>query len=102
MAKDALGKFVTGFVEAVHVELADEAIHFAVAKIAWKYHLLELTHVLYHKFPPRSRPKNNLCEFITLSGHTLTLRISNVLAMKPATSAVSCSSIWCELMRLKC
>lgn len=100
VAEDALGEFVAGLVEAVHVELPDEAVHLGVPEEARQNHLLELAHVLYHELASRRSPEYYLRELLGLRGEWLTLRISKVLAMKPATSAGSTSSIYCELIDL--
>jgi hypothetical protein len=81
----------TAFVEAVHVQLADEGVHLAVAEVSRKDYLLELVHVLDHELRARGRPVCYLRELVVLNGKGSTLRISKVLAMKPATSVGSFS-----------
>lgn len=51
MTEHAFGKLISGLVKAIHVELSDEAIHFAVAEVAWQHHLLKLAYIFYHEFP---------------------------------------------------
>jgi hypothetical protein len=66
VAEDALCEFVSGFVEAIHVELAYEAVHLVVAEVTWQHNLLELASVFNHKLPPRRTPENNLPELLAL------------------------------------
>lgn len=73
--------------EAVHVELPDEAVHLGMPEVSWQHHLLQLADVLDHELSARWRPVDNLSELIVLSGGRGTLRISKVLAINPATSA---------------
>lgn len=73
--------------EAIHVKLPDEAVHLSVSKVSRQHHLLQLADILYHKLGAGWRPVDNLSEFIVLRGGRGTLRISKVLAIKPATSA---------------
>lgn len=86
VAEDALAVIGAGLVEAVHVELPDERVHFVVAEVAGQYDLLELVDVLDHELRPIARPKNYLPELLLLPHSIGTCRISKVLAMKPATS----------------
>ena len=46
MAEDALGVFSPTFVEAVHIELADEGVHFGVAEVSGEHDGLEFVDVL--------------------------------------------------------
>ena len=87
MAKNAFDVIIAGFVETIHVELPDEAIHFGVPEVSRQHHLLQLADVLDHKLGARWRPVDNLGELVVLRGERGTPRISKVLAMKPATSA---------------
>ena len=45
VAEDALGVICSTFVEAIHVELSNERIHFAVAEVSGKNDGLELVDV---------------------------------------------------------
>lgn len=89
MAKNAFDVIVAGLVEAVHVELADEAVHLGVAEVPGQHYLLQLAHILDHELGARWRPVDDLGELVVLGGGRRTLSISKVLAMKPATSAGS-------------
>jgi hypothetical protein len=75
MAEDAFGEFIAGLVEAIHVELPDEAVHLVVPEEAGKHHLLKLAHILNHELPARSSPENYLPELIALHRKGPTLRI---------------------------
>lgn len=52
MAKDALGVISSGLMEAIHVELANEAVDLVVAEIAGKNNLLELVDILDDELNP--------------------------------------------------
>lgn len=75
--------------EAIHVELSYEAVDFIVAEIAGKDDLLELVDILDDEFDSRWRPVCDFIELFVLGKKTCTFNISKVLAIKPATSAVS-------------
>lgn len=49
MLESALEVVVFHFVEAIHVELADEAVHFFVSEVARKYDLFEFNDVFDDK-----------------------------------------------------
>lgn len=74
--------------EAIHVELANEAIDLIVAKISRKDNLLELVDILDDELDSWWGPICNFIELIVLDKITCTFKISKVLAMKPATYAV--------------
>lgn len=52
MAKDALGVISSGLMEAIHVELANEAVDLVVAEIARENNLLELVDILDDELNP--------------------------------------------------
>lgn len=87
MAKNAFDVIVARLMEAVHVELSYEAVHLSVSEVSGQDHLLQLADILYHELGARWRPVDDLGELVVLGGGRRTLRISKVLAMKPATSA---------------
>lgn len=89
MAENAFDMVVAGLVETVHVELPYEAVELGVPEVSGEDHLLQLADILYHKLGARWRPVDDLGELVVLGGGRRTLRISKVLAMKPATSAGS-------------
>lgn len=66
MTEDTFCKLVARFVEAIHVELSNEAVHLAVSKIARKDHLLKLYCILNHKLFPVCRPVNYLPKLLIL------------------------------------
>lgn len=43
------GVVSAGLVEAIHVELSNEAINFVVAEVTWQYHLLKFSHIFDHE-----------------------------------------------------
>lgn len=75
--------------EAVHVELSYEAVDFIVAEIAREDDLLELVDILDDKFDSGWCPVCDFIELFVLGKKNCTFNISKVLAIKPATSAVS-------------
>ena len=74
------------FVEAIHIELSNEGIYFTVPKVLRQHNLLKLVDIFDDKLGARGSPVGNFGKFIILSDLGSTLRISKVLAMKPATS----------------
>lgn len=50
MAENTLRVISSAFVEAVHIELSDEGVHFAVAEVSGKDDGLELIDVLDDEF----------------------------------------------------
>jgi hypothetical protein len=73
-------------VEAIHVELSDEGIYFAVSKVLRQHNLLKPIDIFDDKFRSRRSPICNFGKFIILSDLVSTFRISYVLAIKTATS----------------
>lgn len=53
--------------KAIHVELANEAIHFVVPKITWQDNLLELVDILDHELAARRGPETNFAKLIILT-----------------------------------
>jgi len=88
VAENTPGMISAAFVKAVHVELAYEGIHFAVAKVLGEHDLLKLGGVFDHEFFAGRRPEHNFAKLLVLANNQSTFRISKVLAMKPATSAL--------------
>ena len=79
--------------EAVHVELPDEAVDLVVSEVSRKHDLLEFVDVFDDELDARGGPVCDLIELFVLPKIMDTFNISKVLAMKPATSAVSVYSI---------
>lgn len=75
--------------EAIHVKLAYEAVDFIVAEIAGEDDLLELVDILDDELDSGWCPVCDFIELFVLGKKTCTFNISKVLAIKPATSAVS-------------
>ena len=46
MTEDTFGVISPTFVEAIHVELSDERVHFGVSEVTWKDNRLKLINVL--------------------------------------------------------
>ena len=67
MTEDTLSVICTGLMEAVHVQLPDEAVDFVVAEIARQDNLLELRNILDDELAARWSPKSNLVELIILN-----------------------------------
>ena len=70
---------VLHFVEAVHVELPDKAVHFLVPEVAGEDNLFELDDVLDDELESIGRPINNLLVLFHLSKVGNTPSSSNVL-----------------------
>ena len=84
VTEDTLGVISSALVEAVHVELADEGVHFVVPEVARQDDGLELVDVLDDELGARWCPEGYLGELFILDKQTLTFSISKVLAMNPA------------------
>jgi hypothetical protein len=54
-------------VEAVHIELPNEAVHLVVSEVTREYDLLEFIDVPYDELSPCGPPINNLSELFVLS-----------------------------------
>lgn len=67
MTEDTFCMLLAGFMEAIHVELTHETIHFAVAEEERKDDLLEFGDIFDDKVPSSRSPKNGLGVFIRLS-----------------------------------
>ena len=55
------------FVEAIHVELSDEAVHFVVTEVARQDHFFELDYVLDDEFESIRSPVDNLLVLLDLN-----------------------------------
>jgi triphosphoribosyl-dephospho-CoA synthetase len=66
VAEDALGVVGARLVEAVHVELADEAVDLVVAEVAGEDELLEAVDVLDDELLARGCPEGDLAELLIL------------------------------------
>jgi hypothetical protein len=66
VAEDAFGVVCARLVEAVHVELPDEAVDLVVAEVAGEHDLLELVDVLDHELEAGGRPVCDLVELFVL------------------------------------
>lgn len=75
VTEDTLSKLIARLVEAIHIELSDEAIHLTVTEVPRQHHLLELTHILYDELTTRCPPENYLTELLILNQCSLTLKI---------------------------
>lgn len=75
MAEGAFEVVVFDFVEAVHVELPDEAVHFVVAEVPGQYDFLQLLDILDDKFQAVAGPVDNLLVLFHLNYMTNTLNI---------------------------
>ena len=88
MAENAFGVISAGFMKTIHVELSNEAIHFVVSEVSRKDNLLKFIDILDDEFKSGWGPVGNFRELLILNVMKNTLRISKVLAMKPAISLV--------------
>lgn len=75
MAEGAFEVIVFDFVEAVHVELPDEAVHFVVAEVPGQYDFLQLLDILDDEFQAVAGPVDNLLVLFHLNYMTNTLNI---------------------------
>lgn len=75
VAEGAFEVVVFDFVEAVHVELPDEAVHFVVAEVPGQYDFLQLLDILDDKFQAVAGPVDNLLVLFHLNYMTNTLNI---------------------------
>lgn len=75
MAEGAFEVVVFDFVEAVHVELPDEAVHFVVAEEPGQYDFLQLLDILDDEFQAVAGPVDNLLVLFHLNYMTNTLNI---------------------------
>lgn len=66
VAEDVLGGLLAGLVEAVHVELPDEAVDVAVSEELGQDGLLELVDVPDGELFPVGGPLDDLREFVVL------------------------------------
>ena len=89
MSKGWFKVVVLHFVEAVHVQLSDEAIHFLVSEVAGKDNLLEFYDVFDDELETIWGPIDDLMVILDLNGIRNTPRSSKVLNTKPATSESS-------------
>lgn len=60
MREDVLGGLFSGLVEAIHVELAYEAVDISVPEIFGEDGFFKLLNILYGKLFPITRPMNYL------------------------------------------
>lgn len=67
MRKDVFGGLLSGLVEAVHVELPDEAVDISVPEVFGKDGLLKLLDISDRELFAISRPMDYLCKLIILS-----------------------------------
>jgi hypothetical protein len=67
VAEDVFRVIGSCFVEAVHVELADETVHFVVAKVAGQDDLLKLIGVFDGELVSRGSPEDNFVKLFVLS-----------------------------------
>jgi len=88
MAEYTLGVISSAFVKTIHVELPNEGVHFAVTKVLREYYLLKLISIFDDEFRAVGSPIYDFGKLLVLNQNKTTLRISNVFAMNPATSAV--------------
>ena len=84
MTEDTFRVVGSAFVEAVHIELSDERVHFGVSEVAGEDDGLELVDVLDDELRARWSPVCYFGKFLILDDKIGTLSISKVLAMKPA------------------
>ena len=75
VAEGAFEVVVFDLVEAVHVELPDEAVHFVVAEVAGQYDFLELLDVLDDEFQAVAGPVDDLLVLFHLNYMTNTRNI---------------------------
>lgn len=86
MTKYTFCMITSGFVKSVHVKLPDETIDFVVPKVPWQNYLLKFINILNDELSSRGRPISDFAKFLILDKKYCTLRISYVLAIKPAIS----------------
>jgi hypothetical protein len=89
MSKGAFEVIVFHFMEAVHVELSYEAVHFFMAEVAGKHDFFEFNHIFDDEFETVAGPVHYLLVFLDLNGVSYTFSISKVLKTNPATSGSS-------------
>lgn len=87
MAENTFGVVSSTFVEAIHVELPDKGVHFAMTEVFGEDQLLKLISILDDELGAIGSPINDLGKLFILGKNKTTLRISKVFEMKPATSA---------------
>ena len=75
MAEGAFEVVMFDLVEAVHVELPDEAVHFVVAEVPGQYDFLQLLDILDDELKAVARPVDNLLVLFHLNYMTNTLNI---------------------------
>lgn len=75
VAEGAFEVVMFDLVEAVHVELPDEAVHFVVAEVPGQYDFLQLLDILDDEFQAVARPVDNLLVLFHLNYMTNTLNI---------------------------
>ncbi len=66
MAENVFGGLFAWFVEAIHVELSDEAVDVPVPEVPGEDDLLEILNIFYGKFFAIGQPLDDVCEFVTL------------------------------------
>ena len=52
--------------EAIHIELSDETVHFVMPEVAWKHLLLELPRILNDEFHAVVGPVDNFGKLVLL------------------------------------
>lgn len=75
VAEGAFEVVMFDLVEAVHVELPDEAVHFVVAEVPGQYDFLQLLDILDDELKAVARPVDNLLVLFHLNYMTNTLNI---------------------------
>jgi hypothetical protein len=66
MTENTFGVIGSAFVEAVHVELPDEGVHFAVTEVFGENYLLELIGIFNDELGAVGSPIDDLAELLVL------------------------------------
>ncbi len=66
MLKSGLEVVMFGFMEAIHIQLADKTVHLVVPEIFRKHYLFKFSDVLNREFSSVRRPIDDLYEIVYL------------------------------------
>jgi len=100
MAEGAFEVVVFDFVEAVHVELADEAVHFVVPEVFGQDEFFHPGWVFDDELQAARGPVDYLLVLFVLHRRGVTETISKALKTNPATSLSSCCFAMLRLVEL--
>lgn len=67
MAKYTLGGIFAGFMESIHIELANKRIYLTMSEMMRKYDILKLIYVFDNKLLTGGSPKNDFIVFCILN-----------------------------------